>query len=115
MDDARRAYIHKMVQGNLEPSVRRQLLSKETDDPISFEGASATFIMSDLNGNVVVEDSAVFESPATGGYVRYDWSDGDTDNYGTFAARFHIVFASGKPYSMPNDSHISVVIAKKLN
>lgn len=108
------AYKHLMKQNDLEPSVRRRLISKETKQPISLAGATAKFLMADMYGNLKVNADAVIESPYAAGIVRYDWKAGDTDAPGTFEAEFQITFTGGRIYTMPNDGYIVVLVREEL-
>jgi len=110
----RDSYRHRMKQNDLEPSVRRRLVSKETGNPISLVGATAKFLMANSYGTLKVNAAAVIESPATAGIVRYDWTSGDTSEAGTFEAEFQITFPGGRNYSMPNDGYIVVEMLEEL-
>ena len=108
------AYRHNMKTGDRLPSIRRKLASAETSQPLDLTGATARFIMMDVDGNVKVNASAIVESPETDGTIRYDWAAGDTSEDGTFEAEFQITFSTGEVYTMPNDGHIIVEITEQL-
>lgn len=114
MSSLRDSYNHAMKQGDREPSIKRQLISKNDGSSISMAGATAKFLMMDANGNEKINTVAVIESPESDGIVRYDWESGDTSESGIFDAEFQITFSSGKIHTMPNDGYIKVEITEEL-
>lgn len=106
-----KAYEHPMGYGNLDPPIRRRLVSEETGSPISLAGATVTFTMTAMDGTVKI-DAAVcaVETPAADGLFRYDWTLGDTDTRGKFEGRFTITLSSARPVDAPNDGYIVIPI-----
>lgn len=103
-----------LVAGDLEPPVRRQLISRSTDLPIDLDGATVRFIMENEAGVKILDASADIEAPPGNGMVIYNWESGDTDTPGFFKARFKITFPSTKPYSMPNTDKTIIVDIQPL-
>lgn len=114
MSVLRDSYNHAMKQGDTQPSIRRQLVSKNNGSPIDMDGATAKFVMMDSAGNVKINKAAVVESPKSEGIVRYDWETGDTNQDGVFDAEFQITFDGNGIHTIPNDGYIKVPITEEL-
>ncbi len=114
MTVTRDSYNFSIKQNDLEPPVRRRLISKETGRAIDLSSCTAKFLMSSSAGTVKVNYAAVIEDPATDGIVRYDWQSGDTSETGTFEAEFQITFPSSRPYTMPANGYIKIEIDPEI-
>lgn len=108
------AYKHYMIQGDTGPSLRRRILNCSDNTPVSLAGATVDFLMVDADFTIIVNASAVIESPASDGSMRYDWAPGDTDTIGTFRGRFKVTFAGGMLVSFPGDGWIEIEIKKEF-
>jgi len=102
-------------RNDTEPVIRAQVKSLSTADPISLSGASAIFLMYDLEGVQVVNSPAGIESPATEGIVQYQWDAADTVTSGSFDAEFQITLGSGQKITAPNSGYIEIRIDEDLN
>jgi hypothetical protein len=115
-----RKYVMNMKKNDTGPPVRAQVLSSANGQPVDFTGAAVTFIMyrfSDDGTRVsVVDTTAIIESPATDGYLRYDWVDGDTDTIGNHQALFQVIYSGGTvKESYPTRGFMEIRIEDDLN
>jgi hypothetical protein len=98
------------------PALRVVVRDKDTGDPIDFTGASsAKFYMKDENGTLIVDATAIIESPATEGRLRYDWEEGDTATEGEYRAEFELDYGVDGKLTVPNASDILVRVYEDLN
>lgn len=102
-------------QFDTEPVIRAQVKSIANDAPVSLSGASARFLMYDVDGVQIVDQPAGIESPANEGYVHYDWTIADTAIAGSFDAEFEITLGNGKKLTAPNTGYIEIRIDADLN
>ena len=51
----------------------------------------------------------------TSGVVVYNWTNGDTDTYGTYYGEFEVLFTNGKKMTIPTNNRIKINIFKNLN
>lgn len=100
-----------IAQNDLATSIARVLTAGSPAAPIDLTDATAVeFQMADLSGTLVASGACTIVD-APGGEVRYDWADGDTATHGQFRGRFVITFPGDRPQTVPNYSHIMVMIS----
>lgn len=99
-------------QNDTSPALRFALLPKT----VVLTGATVVFNMAKRAGDTpkVNRSPAVVEVEDTTPTVRYDWDAADTDENGTFLAEFEVTYADGTVETFPNDSYITVKIARHL-
>jgi CO dehydrogenase nickel-insertion accessory protein CooC1 len=109
-----------MKKHDTGPPVRGQIVSSYNGQPVDLTNSTITFIMyrfSDDGTRVAVVDTdATIELPETEGFVRYDWSAGDTETIGNHQALFQVVYEGGVvKESYPNKGYIEIRIEDDLN
>lgn len=51
----------------------------------------------------------------SGGSIRYNWVEGDTNESGRFLGEFQLIFSDGKRLSVPQNGQIEIEIGKDVN
>jgi hypothetical protein len=102
-----------MKRGDLYPHFRGRVLDGTTGQDLS-TAVGVKFIMRDSSGTVVVDDAAIVEDDDEDGWVRYEWSSGDTDEAGNFDAEVEVEWVSGKPQTFPPDRYVKILIVGDL-
>lgn len=97
--------------GDLLPAIRAQLLGAGGSIQKLY-GTAVEFHMKDADGVVVTHAQATIENEARG-IVRYDWTEPDTDEAGTFVGEFE-VSAGGKTMTFPNSGNITIIMTDEL-
>jgi hypothetical protein len=83
--------------------------------PVNLTSASSvTFLMRDVDKNVVINAPMTVLDPATG-TVRYLWNLGDTAEIGSYKAEIEVLWAEGKPQTFPASSYFRVKIYEDIN
>ena len=94
----------------------RMFVKDQDGNAINFTGAlSATFVLADSTGVVVLSSAAVLESPLTSGYLRYEWADGDTATAGEFRGEFEVNYGTADNLTLPVKGNILVKIYEDLD
>lgn len=68
--------------------------------PVNLSGLSAKFVMSDLNGNIIVNEASASISNALLGHVEYDFQPSEVDEIGFYRGWFRI-YGAGEPDTYP--------------
>lgn len=76
--------------------------------------AIVKFTMTNKATDVVKIDRAVGEVDALG-HIRYIWVAVNTDTVGSFLAEFEVTLSTGKKFTVPNNSSLTVVIEEDLD
>lgn len=99
-------------QGDTAPNLRVTL--KDPDDTaVNLVGATVTFSMRDGSTAILTKEACTLVDAANG-VVEYVWQSGDTDNAGTHAAEFEVVYADSKIETFPNSGFFRVQISKQV-
>lgn len=108
-----------LKQGNTSPAIEAQLLDND-EEPIDLNGATVKFAMRLAGGSSnTVDDFATISNPDDG-IVQYPWSDGDTDEVGTYNAEFEVDYSGGTGVNFdgdedfPNEGYITIRIDETL-
>lgn len=114
-------YLKKLKRHDTGEPVRIQVINKSNSQPQDLDNVTAKFIMYQINDDgtktELVNSAATVETPTTDGYVRYDWSDGDTDEVGTHVAEFELIFTAdnNRKETYPRTGYIYVEIEEDLD
>ena len=111
---------YKQIKRNdTGPPIRAQIISDTDSNAVDLSGASVSFHMYQVNDDgtqtELVNAAAVIETPATDGYVRYDWSSGDTETLGTHLAEFEVTYSGGSKETYPRSGYINIRIEADLD
>jgi hypothetical protein len=101
---------------DLSPPLRVRLVSRATNLPIDLTSATgAVFIMSEQGATTpkINRVACTIESPATSGWLRYDWVSGDTDTSGTYRGEFEVMWGTN-PETFPTESEMTIVVREDL-
>lgn len=101
-------------EGDLSPALDVQLVD-QNNDPIDLTNASVTFVMKEVRDDAPAVESAATIVDAATGDVKYEWSDGDTDDPGIYEAEFEVEYADLTTETVPSDGYVYVMIRKKLS
>lgn len=99
-------------QHDTRPSILGTLSADPTDI-----FASVWFLMRDQTGTLVVSRAGTLvEQPSStsGGKVKYQWQDGDTDVAGVFRAEFQVTFSDDRIETYPNSGYLTINIVEDL-
>lgn len=109
-----------MVCNDLRPSIKTQLKWKD-GTTVNLIGCTVKFHMSDLEGNVLIDEVATVLLPEVDGWVQYDWQDvrgetpKDTDvEPSDYPAEFEVTFADGKTLTFPTKKNLVIVFRKEI-
>lgn len=103
-----------MKQHDTSPVLNAQIKSATTSQALDLTGASARFIMQDINGNELVSAPASIE-PGVDGLISYYWQPGDTATAGTHNGEFEITFPNTLKETHPQDVFLEIEITEDLN
>lgn len=83
---------------------------EDQNGPINLTGATVKFMArkADLTGTPITGNCTIVSAVA--GTVRYDWSVGDTVEFGEYVFEFQITFGDGKIGTVPNVGYKSLKI-----
>lgn len=105
-----------VIKRNARRPFLRMYVKDQDDNAFDFTGAlSAVFILSDSEGTLVFSKTAVIESPATSGYLSYEWGSGDTDTAGEYRGEFDVDYGGGQKLTVPVKGSIVVRIYEDLD
>ncbi len=100
-------------QNDTSPSIQATL-KDASGSAIDLSGASVSFHMKPLSGDIKV-DSSMTITDATGGVVRYDWQSTDTDTVGTYLVEFEVTYSDNSVETFPNNGNLIVNVVRQLN
>lgn len=103
----------ELTAGDTHVPIRARLYEPD-GTPADLEDARVTFRMTDHSGNVVVETQATAEDPDDNddeqGWVRYEWSRGETDEPGVYKLRFHVRYPNREELYYPNTEPVKLLL-----
>jgi hypothetical protein len=78
-------------------------------------GVSVRLHIADLDGNLLVDEEAVAETPYEDGYVRFDWTEGADAVLpaGTYLFEWQALIGS-RPLTFPNDGNLKLKVVEEL-
>lgn len=95
---------------NATPSLLAALLDLNGPLPVpNFNGATVTFSLYELGGDLVFTRAAVLDDASTG-KVHYQTQAGDSATAGTFLGKFHVTYASSVTQDFPDDRYVNVLV-----
>lgn len=108
-----------LKEGNTSPAIEAQLLDND-ENPVDLNGATVRFVMRKTGSGTNKVDSSATISDPDNGIVQYGWSDGDTDEVGTYNAEWEVDYSGGTGSNFdadedfPNEGYITVRIDESL-
>lgn len=74
-----------------------------------------TFTMSNECGDYKIFAKSAQTISVSGGTIQYNWDAEDTNEAGTFAGEFQLLYSDGNRMSVPQNGQINVFIPKDVN
>lgn len=103
-----------LKKNDTSPFIRIQC-QDDGGNPVDLSGATAKFLMREVDSDTTKVDSAATITDAANGKVQYEWSSSDTDTAGDFEAEFEITYGDSTVETFPNaDSYIEVKISDDI-
>lgn len=101
----------ELTAGDTHIPLRARLIDPD-GEPADLENIRrVTFRMIDRTGMPVVDARATVDDETDEqGWVRYEWSRGETADPGTYRARFRVEYSDGKPLHYPNGRPVKILI-----
>jgi hypothetical protein len=102
-----------MKSGDLEPSYIATLFNADGSVIDLTNATSVSLVVKATVGTFSFKAAAVFLNRAAG-QVKYVWATGDTGTVGIHNHEFEIIWPTGRPQTVPNDSYVPFVVVQDL-